>query len=121
MILPELVTNGTFDLTTTGTGQLFGTKLVGNYSEGTESTLTSPVVLISTFASQAKLKFSMWMDADATGVPDGGHVEIDFNGAGFVVVPVSKFSIVPLYFHIGSVIWNKRPHIYIVGRNIFIF
>lgn len=75
---------------TTGGGKLFATALSGNYTDGVNAYLTTPVFDLPA-GSVNFLRFWMWMRAETD--YDGGNVEISVNGSPFSIVPGASFSV----------------------------
>ncbi|MBS0661431.1 MAG: choice-of-anchor J domain-containing protein [Verrucomicrobia bacterium] len=78
---------------TSGTGKLFANALSGNYTDGLNAYLTSPIHDLPAGRGY-KLRFWMWLRAEKdTTAWDGGNVEISVNGGSFTLVPSASLSV----------------------------
>lgn len=71
-------------------GRLYATSLSGNYANGANTYLTTPIFDLP--AGRAyKLRFYMWLRAESG--QDGGNLEISVNGGAFALVPGAQLSV----------------------------
>ncbi|MBS0660371.1 MAG: hypothetical protein JSR82_19285 [Verrucomicrobia bacterium] len=71
-------------------GRLYATSLSGNYANGANTYLTTPVFDLP--AGRAyKLRFYMWLRAESG--QDGGNLEISVDGGAFTLVPGAQLSL----------------------------